>query len=75
MSGETLYQKVAGATDSAEALKKLKPKPWLKLYGYLGRSYDENGKSGEIYGLMMVIGADRYAKDLAQRKKVREVLG
>jgi hypothetical protein len=75
VSGEKLYQKVAGAADPVEALKKLKPKRWLKLYSHLLRTYDENAKSGEILGTMIVIGADRYAKDLIQRKRVKEVLG
>ncbi len=72
---DEIYQSVLDAGDAEEALKALKPKHWLRLYGWLLRTYCENEPSGEILGMMMVIAAGRYAKALKKRVKIREVMG
>ena len=75
MKPEKIYQSVRDSRDPEAALKALKPKRWLKLYGHLLRTFDENSNSGVIFGMMMVIAADRYAECLAKREKAKEVMG
>lgn len=75
MKAEALYQSVRDSRDPEAALKALKPKHWIKLYAHLLRTFDENGNSGQILGMMFVIAAGRYASDLAKHQKTREVMG
>ena len=79
--GKEIFQAVCDAPNTEQAVMALEPKPWLRLYSYLLQSYDENGVSGKILGLMLVEGARRYAGALGwgerfeKMKQVREVMG
>lgn len=75
--GKEIFQAVCDAPDLLEALKSLPANQWLKLYGYLLRSYEENGVSGHVLAVMFQVAAMRYAQSLEKggREKVREALG
>lgn len=75
--GKEIFQAVCDAPDLAEAVKSLPGNQWLKLYGYLLRSYDENGVSGRVLAVMLLVATTRYAQSLktGTREKVRKALG
>ena len=60
-SGEECYQAVCDAPDMEAAVRSLSHAHWTALYSHLLQTYDINGVSGELLGLMMGIGALRYA--------------
>lgn len=71
--GKAIFQAVCGAPDLELALKELPAKDYIRLYSYLLQSYEENGVSGQVLGLLLVEGTRRYVGEAL--KKVREVLG
>lgn len=62
--GKGIFQAVCDAPEAKAAVASLKPKHWQQLYSYLLLSYEENGVSGEVLGIMLVEGARRYAASL-----------
>lgn len=79
--GKEIFHAVCDAPDLEAAVKELPMKQWARLYAYLLQTYDENGVSGQILGLMLFEGARRYAGAAAfgakfeTMEKTREVMG
>ena len=62
--GRNVFLVVCEAADAAECVRDLEPWAWQDLYSYLLQNYCENGISGEVLGMMLVEGAERYARTL-----------
>lgn len=79
--GKACFQAVCDAPDLETAVRELSPKHWARLYSYLLQTYEENGVSGQVLGLMLVEGARRYAgavgfgERFEKMAKVKQVLG
>lgn len=76
--GKEIFQAVCNAPDLRAALTELPPKHWARLYSYLLRCYDENGVTGQVLGIMLFEGAQRYAESIGYDSgmaKVKQVFG
>jgi hypothetical protein len=80
-AGKAIFRALCDARDLEQALRELPAKDYARLYAYLLQSYQENGVSGHVLGMMLVEGARRYVGAMnwgakfEKMKQVREVLG
>lgn len=79
--GKAIFRAVCAAPDLERAVAELPPRDYTRLYSYLLQSYEENGVTGQVLGLMLVEGTRRYVgamqwgEKFENMKKVREVMG
>lgn len=67
MSGTFLYQWVLAGPCVGECLSVLDDASLCTLSGWLGREYDENGKTGEVLGMCYVETHGRFVKRVAEK--------
>lgn len=63
--GQNVFRSVCEAADPAEFIGKLQPYAYSDLYLWLRQHYEPRGISGEVYGMLLVEGARRYAERAA----------
>ena len=76
--GKTIFQAVCDAPNLVQAIKELPAKDYARLYSYLLQSYEENGVSGQVLGIMLVEGTRRYVGAMswgAKLEKAKLILG
>ncbi len=60
--GKKIFHELCDAPDLVAAVAALPLAEWQELYGFLLRNYDENGVTGEVFGVALVISGERLAK-------------
>ena len=69
--GERVFLMAAAAADVATFVRSLESWAWLDLHSYLLQNYNENSFSGQVLGLMFVVGAERYARELRPESRIK----